>query len=159
GGLVGKQEQRLDCQRPPDRDPLLLAAGQLFGIAVEEAGQSQPPRKLGLPGCVVASGNAGLKSQIVPDAQARNQVELLEDETQAVAPQRREACFVELHDRCSGNIDLAAIGAVESCDQMEQRTFAAAGFSGQCDPFAGCNLQVDPAKNSDPLAGGRRGLG
>ena len=85
GGLVGKQEQRLDCQRPPDRDPLLLAAGQLFGIAVEEAGQSQPPRKLGLPGCVVASGNAGLKSQIVPYAQAWDQVELLKDETQPVA--------------------------------------------------------------------------
>src|ERR1700721_2332345 len=42
GGLVRKQEQRLDRQRPPDCDPLLLAAGQLFGIAGEEAA---PPAK------------------------------------------------------------------------------------------------------------------
>src|ERR1700684_496575 len=114
GGLVRKQEQRLDRQRPADCDPLLLAAGQLFGIAVEEAGQSQPFRKLVLPSWVVASGNAGLESQIVPHAQAWNQVELLKDETQPVASHRRKARFVKLRDRCSGNIDLAAIGAIES---------------------------------------------
>src|ERR1700679_1003230 len=81
GGLVREQKQRLHRERAADRDPLLLAAGKLVGIAVETTGKPEALRKLCLPGGIVAPGNAGLERQIVPDTEARDQVELLEDET------------------------------------------------------------------------------
>ncbi len=40
GGLVGEQKQWFYRQRAADRDPLLLAAGQLFGIAPEQTAEA-----------------------------------------------------------------------------------------------------------------------
>ena len=86
GRLVGKEQRRFHRQRPADRDPLLLAAGKLLRIAVEKTGQSETFGQLVESSRVMASGDAGLKREIVPNAQARDQVELLKDQTQPVAP-------------------------------------------------------------------------
>src|SRR6185312_10054516 len=61
GRFVGEKEQRLHGQSAADRDPLLLAAGQLLGIAVQQATESEPLDEFGMPGQVVAAGNAGLE--------------------------------------------------------------------------------------------------
>src|ERR1700761_1019202 len=91
GRLIREQQQRLCCQRAADRDPLLLAAGKLFRITVEKTAQPQALGQLALPGGIVASGNAGLEREVVADAKARDQVELLKYETEPITPQRREA--------------------------------------------------------------------
>ena len=41
GRLVGEQKQRFCRQRAADRDPLLLAAGQLVGIALEQTAKPE----------------------------------------------------------------------------------------------------------------------
>src|SRR5450631_4746021 len=39
GGLVGQKQKRLCRQRTADRDPLLLAAGQLLGVTAQETAE------------------------------------------------------------------------------------------------------------------------
>ena len=46
GRLVGEQKRRLNRERPANRDPLLLAAGKLLRISVEQAGKAQSLRQL-----------------------------------------------------------------------------------------------------------------
>jgi hypothetical protein len=77
GGLVGKQKQRFYRERPADRDPLLLATGQLFGLALEQPAEPEPLHQFAVPGGIVTGGNAGLEREVVLDIQARDQVELL----------------------------------------------------------------------------------
>ena len=91
GRLVGEQQQRLHRQRAADRDPLLLAAGQLFGIAFQQTAEPEPLHQFGMPGGIVTAGDAGLEGEVVADIQARDQVELLKHQTQPVAPQRGAA--------------------------------------------------------------------
>ncbi len=85
----------------------------------------------------MAAGNAGLERQIVPDIQARDQVELLKYQAEPVTPQCRPPGVGEIGQQCIGQLNLTAVGPVQPCDQMEQRTLAAAGFSGQRDALAG----------------------
>src|SRR6266478_760411 len=114
GGLVGEKQQRFCRQRPADRNPLLLAAGELFGIAFQQTAEPEPLHQFAMPGGVVASGNARLESEVILDIQARDQVELLKDQAQPVAPQRRATCIGEIRNRAVGQPDLAAVSAVET---------------------------------------------
>src|ERR1700722_20688081 len=111
-----------------------------------------------MPGCIVAAGDAGLKREVIPDIEARDQIELLKYQTKPVAPQRREAGIGEVRDGCLGKPDLAAVRAIEARDQMQKRTLAAAGFAGQRDALACCDAQVHPAQYGDVLTGGTVGL-
>src|SRR5450759_4144869 len=101
GGLVGEKKQRLHRQRTADRDPLLLAAGQLLGIAVEQAAKSEPLHELAMPGGIMTAGNARLEREVIFDIQARDQVELLKYQTQPVAPQCRPAGIGEIRNGLS----------------------------------------------------------
>ncbi len=82
-----------------------------------------------MPGGVGASGNARLEREVILDIQARYQVELLKHQAQPVAPQCRAARIGEIRNRAVGQGDLAAVRAVETRDQMQQRALAAAGFA------------------------------
>ena len=75
------------------------------------------------------AGETRLEFQIVVDIEARHQVELLEHQAQPVAPQRRAAGIVEFADLGAVEDDAAAVGAVEACDQMQQRALAGTGFA------------------------------
>ena len=93
----------------------------------------------------MTAGNARLEHQIVFDAEARDQVELLEHQPEPVAPQFRPAGIAEARRRnASPSADLAAIGRIEAGDQMQQRALAAAGFAGQRDALAGRDGRGSP---------------
>src|SRR6202035_2373100 len=64
GGLVGEQKQRFYRERAADRDPLLLAARQLFGIAFQQSAEAEPFHQLGMPGVIVTAGNARLEDEV-----------------------------------------------------------------------------------------------
>src|SRR6185369_5272730 len=49
GGLIGEQKRWPGLERAADRDPLLLAAGQLLGIAIQKAAKSQSLDQFGKP--------------------------------------------------------------------------------------------------------------
>ena len=88
GGLVGEDEAGAGGERPADRHALLLAAGELLGVAGEEVGEAEAGGELGLPGGVEAAGEAGLEGEVGGDVEARDQVELLEDEADGAAAER-----------------------------------------------------------------------
>src|SRR4029077_5737327 len=158
-GFVREQEQWSHRQRAPDRDPLLLAARQLLGIAVGEPAKCQSLRELGLPGRIVTAGNAGLKGEVVPHVETGDQVELLKNQAKPIAPQRRQSAIAEIGNRRIGYPDLAAVRAIEARDQMQQRALAAAGFASKRDALAACNAQIHAAQDRDLFSGGTIGLG
>ncbi len=129
GGLVGEQKQRFCRQRPADRDPLLLASGQLFGIALEQPAKPEPLHQFAVPGGIVTARNAGLEHEVIFDIKARDQVELLKHQTQPVAPQCRPAGVGQIGQRCVGQPDRTTVGTIQPGDQMQQRALAAAGFA------------------------------
>jgi len=107
-------------ERAADRDPLLLAAGQLLGIASQQTAEPEPFHQFGMPGGIVTAGNARLEDEVVLDIQARDQVELLKHQTQLVPAQGRAAGIGEIGEGRAGKPDLAAVGAIKAGDQMRQ---------------------------------------
>ena len=71
------------------------------------------------------AGDARLEGEIVFDREARDQVELLKNQPEPVAPQRRAAGVGKAGDVGVAQPDLAAIGGVEPRDQVQQRALAA----------------------------------
>ncbi len=61
GRFVGQQQRRLVRERAADGDALLLPAGQLLGIAIEQIGEAEPFGELDLPCGVETFGDARLK--------------------------------------------------------------------------------------------------
>ncbi len=106
-----------------------------------------------MPDGVVPAGDACLECQIVRDIQARNQIELLEHQAQPVAAQRSAGGVVEVGDLHVVEPDVAAIGGIEPCDQVQQRAFPRAGFARQRDALAGCEIEIHPAQYGDVFAG------
>jgi len=137
----------------------LLASGQLFGISLEEIAEPEPLHQFVMPGRVVTAGNPRLENQIVFHRETRNQVELLKHQAEPVAAQFRAPGIAEFADRRIGQPDLAAIGGIEACDQVQERALAAAGFTRQRDAFARGDRQVHPAQHGDLFAGRAVALG
>src|SRR6516164_908150 len=151
--LVGEQKQRLGRKRTADRYPLLLAAGELLGIALEQARQPESLDQLGMPGGIVPAGDACLERQIVGDIETRNQIELLEYESQPVAPQRSPTCIGERGHARLIEPDLAAVGGIEPRDQMQQGALARTGFARQRHAFASRDFEIDPAQYGNGFGG------
>ncbi len=107
----------------------------------------------------MTAGNARLENQIVFHRETRNQVELLKHQTEPVAAQFRASGIVEFADLCIGQPDLAGIGCIEPCDQVQERALAAAGFARQCDALARGDREVHPAQHRDLFAGRAVALG
>jgi len=84
---------------------------------------------------------------------------LLKNQAKPVAPQRRETGIAEFRNRGAGKLYLAAVRAIQPCDQMQQGALAAAGFAGQRHPLAGSDAQIHPAQYGDVFSGGTIGLG
>ena len=90
GGLIGEQKQRLYRQRAADRNPLLLTARQLFGVAPEQARlarAARPVRRARRHRDRPAMRD--WNSEVVQHVQAWDQVELLKHQTEPVPSQRR----------------------------------------------------------------------
>ena len=115
---------------PPARDrsqPVAAGRRTIARDSGRAAAQPEPIGEFGLPGGIMPAGDAGLESEVVPDIQARDQVELLEDQSEPVTAQLGAARIGQSGDGNIGKPDLAAVGAVQSRDQVQQCALAAAG--------------------------------
>ncbi len=160
GRFVRQQQQRLDRERAPDRDPLLLAAGQLFGIALQQRTEPEPIDQFGLPGRIKPSGNARLKCEIVFDM-LRLGIRLNCWNTSPSRSRRSAARSASERPVTASPSSLMSppSAAIEARDQMQQRALAAAGFAGQRHALAGRDIEAHPAQHADLLAGRAVGLG
>jgi hypothetical protein len=93
GRFVGEDDGGLVDQCTRDGGPLHLAAGQLTGRRVEAVTDAQVPRQHGR-GFARGSGPDPVQQErhgdVLPRAQARREVEELEDESDASPAQQRE---------------------------------------------------------------------
>jgi hypothetical protein len=88
GRLVGEQHGRPGDQRPGDRHPLLLPAGQLAGpvpgpVTQPDLGEHRGHRT----GRRLAAGQAQRQRHVLRGGQRRDEVERLEDEADPFAAQ------------------------------------------------------------------------
>ena len=92
--------------------------------------------RAGLPVGVEAAGEAGLEGEVGGDVEARDQVELLEDEADPVAAERGAGGVGGAGDRGAADRDRAGVGGVEAGDEVEEGALAAAQLAGQREALA-----------------------
>src|SRR3954454_16298446 len=131
GGLVGEQKQRPYRKRATDCDPLRPPSRQWLGVALEQSAEPKPFYQFAMPGGIVTAGKTGLEYEIVLYTQARDQVELLKHQPQAVPSQCRPRGVGKIGNGGIGEGDLDIVGAIQPGDQMQQRAFATAGLPRQ----------------------------
>ena len=96
GGLVGEHDLGPGDERPGDRDALLLAAGELRGTVAQALVEPDPRGDLAhLRAPRAAAVEAQRQADVLGDRQRRHQVEGLEDEADALAPQDRQPPLAE----------------------------------------------------------------
>ena len=98
-----------------------------------------------LPCPIMTPGDPRLKCEIVDHLQAWNEIELLKHETQPITPHRGAVTVGKLRHQRSIKPDFAAVGFVEPCDQVQQRTLATTGFTGQCNALPAAS-EIDRAE-------------
>ena len=118
GRLVGEQDRRIVGQRAGNRDPLLLAAGELRRIVMPAAGQAHlVEQRVRAAAGVAAPGNLHRHQDVLARRQRRHQVEELEDEADLLAAQPRESILVERGDVHAVDQNRAGGRRVEAGDQ------------------------------------------
>jgi hypothetical protein len=110
-------------QRPGQRDPLLLAAGQLMGIPLAHSAQAH---RLQQAGDLAAAAFPGGKPEpdIALDGQVREQAAVLGDVTDPAS--FRRGVDTRTVDQDIADLDRARVRAVEAGQQPEQRRLPAA---------------------------------
>ena len=152
GRLVGEQQRRMVDEGAGDREPLLLAAGELVGEVRDLVGEADEAERVGdLPADLRARGADHLEGvgDVVVDVPAREQLEVLEDGADPAA-QVRDLRVGELGDVAAGDQDLA-LGRIQLADQkLDQGRLAAAGRPDQEDELASVDPEADPLERDVP---------
>ena len=140
GRLVGEDDRRPLGERPRDRDPLALAAGQLrrpVGEAVAEADAlERGPRRV--PPLAAADPRVEQPGgDVVDRGQRVLEVEGLEHEPDLVGAQPGELAVRRLGDVAPGDPDLAARRALERAEDRQHRRLARSRRTDHRDLIAG----------------------
>src|SRR5215203_1151383 len=127
GGLIGEDHGRFADQGAGDRDPLLLAAGELRGAVGAPVLEADGADELVDPLLVgIAAGDRERQHQVLLGGEDRQQVEELEDEAELVAAQLGQLAVVEAGDVDSIEFDLARGRLVEPGEDVHQGRLAGA---------------------------------
>ena len=142
--LVGQYQRRTVHERARDRDALALAAGELARTASVLVGEADALHELVDPGA--ALGPAGRAEQegildVLACGQHGHEVEGLEDEAEAIAPDGREPPGRQMGNAQLTEPDLAAVGTIEAPDQVQQRGLPAARRTGERHELAGSDRE------------------
>jgi hypothetical protein len=153
GGLVEEHQLRLHGDRPGDRHPLLLAAGEAERVARQLVAEADLAQGVGGPGLGVAAAHAAdpLKplGDILQRGHVRPQVELLEHHADAaahraqVARRHPGAARRLVADQLAVDADLARVVGLEEVDAAEQRRLARARRADQAGDLARRDRQAD----------------
>ncbi len=151
GGLVGEEEDGLVHEGARNRGALHLSAGKCPGAPRAEA--FHPHRREGRLGAHAPLARRNRKQRererdILRDAEVRKQVERLEDKADMTAPPQRERVVVLVGKRFRIEADLAAIGPIQSRDQVEECRLARSRLAHDRDPFAARDIEIDVIEES-----------
>ena len=145
-GLIEEQHLRAVHERPRERDPLTLAAGERRGRPVAEILKTDVGQGLARP-----LGSLGLRDllhaqavlDVLEHAHVREEGVILKDGVD-VAGVRRHA-----GDIGAGELDRACVGAFEAGDHAQDGCLARAGWAEQREELAVVDVQVDIVYRND----------
>ena len=125
GGLVGEQKRWPGDEGPRERDPLLLAAGQLARIVLKPLAKAHPLQDLSRA-CLRAAVAAKLQRQhdVFQRGQRGEQLEALEHEADLLAPDPRAAVLVQGRQDHAIQAHRALAGHIQAGQQGQQRALA-----------------------------------
>jgi len=150
GRFVGEDDVGPAGQRPGTGDPLLLAAGQLARPVVEPVAQTDGVDDPVEPRLVrLATGEVERQRDVLQRGERWYQVEGLEDEPDAVAPQLGEPLVVERGQLRVTDEDLPAGRRVEPSQAVHQRGLAGAGRPHDRGELAGGELHGHVVEGDD----------
>ena len=146
--LVGEDQRRTVHQRARDGDALALTAGQLARTAAVFVGE--PDALQQLVDALAAFGLSEPRQQqgildVLARRQHRHEVEALEDEAEAIAPDGGEPARPACATRAGRPAGFARVGTIEAADQVQQGGLPAAGRAGERDELAGTDGKRDIA--------------
>jgi hypothetical protein len=150
GGFVGQQDFGVVHERTADGRTLTFATGELLNLLIQAVGESGALGKKmqSLVGeDAIGSRSYGRDQAILSERQVGDEVVKLEDETDFVTKQLEQVAMA-IHFDAVDN-DVAAVGCVESAEEMEESAFAAAGGTAECDGFSLSGFEVYAAKHGD----------
>ena len=154
--LVGEEERRAGSEGARERDPLLLAAGELRRVvvaALPEADGREEVRRA-LAGVGVAR-QLERQEDVLPGRHVGEELVRLEDEADLPPPEEREVVLGHGVDRSPVEEDLAARGAVEAGHEAEERRLAAARRAQDGGELARADAEVDVVEDPEHPVPGR----
>src|SRR5690606_12581870 len=143
GGLVRENQLRLAHQCPGNGDALLLAAGELVGqmpCPVRQSDALQRGRHATAP---LGTAHPALPQRtldVLADIEVIDEVEALEDETDAAAAQLRELLLAVAGHVLAEEPVVPAVRAVEQAQDVQQRRLAATGRTHDGEELTCCNF-------------------
>ena len=156
GRLVEEHQLRLHRQRPRDRDPLLLAAGELPRVGSPPGPRVRPARAARAPARSAPSRGTPFTRQrrlddVAEHRHVREQVEVLEDHADIGAlpgdlplPQLVELVAALLvADELAVDLEPAGVDLLEMVDAAQQRGLARSGRADDAHDLAALHLEVD----------------
>lgn len=152
GGFVGDDERRVGDEGAGDGDALFLAAGELPGEVTHPVAQADEFEGGFNVLPAFATGQAGEEERefdVFEGGQYRDEVESLEDETDVVVAPFRELGFGEVGDVDFVDVAVAAGGAVNAGNDMEERAFARAARAHEGDELTGGDVDRDVVEGGD----------
>ena len=142
-GLVRQQDGRLCGQRPGDGHPLLLAAGELVGEAIQLLLQAQQLYDLADVRLVRApSVQLNGQDDVLPHRQDGYQVVGLEHEADLPSAEDGEGLVLHGEDVPALHLHPAPGGPVQSAEHVQQRGLAGAGCAHDGEEFPRLDFQV-----------------
>jgi len=150
GRFVGKQQLGLRREGARNGHALLLAAGQLRGIMQGAGGKPDlAQRLLGAREGVGTAGKLQRQGDVLQRRHGGDEMETLEDDADALAPQAGQTILVEAGEIGAGNVDLAGGGALEPADDHHQARLAGARRADKCRNLAFREVNIDAAQDVD----------
>ena len=153
--LVGEQEPGAGYERPGDRGPLHLAAGELVGMRGAPVGEVHPLEEVGgaLPG-VCSTVEQARHLHVLLDRQVRQEVEELENDADVTAPVERALPIGKMGDVPAADADRSGSRRVDPRDEVKESRLSAARRSDDGEELARGNRQVDGVEREDRLRSG-----
>ena len=149
GRFIGEHQRRAVHQRARDRDPLRFTPGEHLHRIVGPPAQADrlEHRQRARPR-LGARHLEQLQRQrdVLQQRQLRQQVEGLEHEADAPAPQRGERVVAKRGEVDAVEQYAAAVGPVEPCHHVEQRRLAGARFTHERDRLASLHRERQPVE-------------
>ena len=147
-------------QRAGDRDPLLLAAGELVGLVGEPVTEPDGRDHLVVPlGVGLAAGDRQREQDVLLGGERRDQVVGLEDEADLVAAQPGQRLVLELGEVLVADEHRALVGGVERGAAVHQRRLAGPARPHHGGELAGRQVEGDVVEGDDARLARAVGLG